>query len=116
MFKTKSKESIQEAADIVRNSQDDDAAIQFLKEALEDDFPDLELGSMDLHEAIKVLGGSESFNTAEKDTGGGNKQAIEDLNKTLGAFMSKQNKAKAPVKQKVKAKRKVKRKRRKKKT
>ena len=82
VFKPKSKEMIKEAADIVRNSQDDESAIEFLRDTLDDDFPDMELGSMDLHEAIKVLGGEKVA---------GDKDAIRNLNKALSDFMSKQS-------------------------
>lgn len=79
-LKPKSREMIKEAADIVRNSEDDGAAIAFLQQTLDDDFPDLELGSMDLHEAIKVLG---------KDEQVGDRKALENLNQALGDFMKK---------------------------
>lgn len=81
----KSREVIKEAADIVRNSEDDGAAIDFLRNTLDDDFPDLDLGSMDLHEAIKVLG-----NEQEE----GDMNAIKNLNEALGEFMNKQSKLK----------------------
>lgn len=101
-FKPKSREMIREAADIVRNSQDDDAAIEFLRDTLDDDFPDMELGTMDLHEAIKVLDGEEAA---------GDKEAIRNLNEALGDFMKRQNK---PEEKKA-VKRKRRKKRRKKK-
>lgn len=83
----KDKEMIAEVVDIVRNTEDDAAAIEFLRDTLEDDFPDLELGSMDLHEAIKVLGGNEK--TKKKSVG---RQAAENLNDSLGEFLSTQQK------------------------
>lgn len=81
--KPKSWEMIKEATDIVRNSEDDASAISFLRETLDDDFPDLELGKMDLHEAIEVLGDSKSKSKS------GDKGAIEDLTGALNEFMSK---------------------------
>ena len=84
-LKPKSKEYIQEAVDIIMNTEDDDAALAFLKDTLEDDFPDLELGTMDLHEAIKVLDGEEKKKS-------GNRKAIESLNESLGDFLQSQQK------------------------
>lgn len=121
-LKPKSRELVQEAADIVRNSEDDQAAISFLQDTLEDDYPDMELGSMDLHEAIKTLGFGEEKG---KVTGAGNRDAIENLSKALGSFMNKsgkpsksskpsrpktETKVKAEPKVRAKAKRKKKRK------
>lgn len=80
-LKPKSKELIKEAADIVINSDNDEAAIQFLRETLDDDFPDLELGSMDLHEAIKVLG--------TDDDKARHKVDLENLDEALAAFMKR---------------------------
>lgn len=80
-LKPKSKELIREAADIVINSDNDEAAIQFLRETLDDDFPDLELGSMDLHEAIKVLG--------TDDDKARHKVDLENLDEALAAFMKR---------------------------
>lgn len=80
-LKPKSKELIKEAADIVINSDSDEAAIQFLRETLDDDFPDLELGSMDLHEAIKVLGTDEDKVR--------HKVNLENLDEALAAFMKR---------------------------
>lgn len=80
-LKPKSKELIKEAADIVINSDSDEAAIQFLRETLDDDFPDLELGSMNLHEAIKVLGTDEDKVS--------HKVNLENLSEALAAFMKR---------------------------
>lgn len=80
-LKPKSKELVKEAADIVINSDDDEAAVQFLRETLDDDFPDLELGSMDLHEATKVLGTSEDKARHKVD--------LENLGEALAAFMKR---------------------------
>lgn len=85
-FKPKSKEVIKEAVDIILNTEDDEAAIAFLKDTLEDDYPDLDLGRMDLHEAIGVLGG----NSIKKAKKSGSRKAIEDLNKSLGNFIDTQ--------------------------
>lgn len=98
----KDKEMIAEVVDIVRNTEDDAAAIEFLRDTLEDDFPDLELGSMDLHEAIKVLGGNEK--PKKKSIG---RQAVENLNDSLGEFLSAQQKK---TERKRKSKRKSKKK------
>lgn len=77
----KSKEMIREAADIIINSDDDAAAVGFLRDTLDDDFPDLELGSMDLHDAIKVLDGSQESVTR--------KRGLENLNNAFDSFMNK---------------------------
>lgn len=82
-FKHKTKEQLKEIADIVKNSETDEAALAFLQETLEDDFPDLDLGKMDLHEASKVLGGDEP----EKEPRG---SLVENLNASLGKFIDKQ--------------------------
>ena len=81
-IKTKSKDMIKEAVDIVKNSENDESAVAFLRDTLDDDFPDLDLGRMDLHEAIKSIGAQED---KKKATGG--RKAIEDLNKSLGDFI-----------------------------
>lgn len=54
-FQAKSKEVIREATDIVANTEDDKAAIGFLRETLSDDFPEMDLTKMDLHEATDFL-------------------------------------------------------------
>lgn len=99
IFKSKSKDIIKEATDIVLNTEDDNAAIAFLKDTLEDDFPGMDLGRMDLHKAIEVL-----------DTGKNkskNMKVIEDLNKSLGKFINKaESKSKKVVKKKAKVKKK----------
>lgn len=82
-FKYKTKEQLKEIADIVKNSETDEAALAFLQDTLEDDFPELDLGKMDLHEASKVLGESEP----KKKTKG---SLIENLNASLGEFIDKQ--------------------------
>lgn len=83
----KSKSVIREAADIVINSDDDSAAIDFLRETLEDDFPDLDLGKMDLHEAIQVLGGDEVSPEKKEKTKG-----FENINKALEMFTGRNKK------------------------
>ena len=100
-IKPKSKEMIKEASDIVQNTESDEAAISFLKETLDDDFPDLDLGRMNLHEAIEVLGKPEDKKSSEK----GNMKVIENLNKSLGDFIDKVENQ-ANVKKKLKKKRK----------
>lgn len=95
----KSREYIQEAVDIIRNTEDDEAAIAFLKETLEDDYPDLDLGRMDLHEAIAVLGGGKEKSYA------GDRSKIEDLSKSLAEFVNKTNKTSNKPKTKKKRKR-----------
>lgn len=87
-IKPKSKESIKEAVDIVLNTQDDDSAIEFLRDTLEDDFPDLDLGSMDLHEAIKNIG-------AEEEKYGGNVEKAGNLSQALSEFMKSKKKEKS---------------------
>lgn len=80
----KPKEMIQDAVDIVLNTEDDKAAVAFLKDTLVDDYPDLDLGSMDLHEASKVL-----------DKEGEHNETVnpEDLLKAVEEFMkSRDNK------------------------
>lgn len=108
-LRTKSKEEIQEAVDIVMNSEDDEAAMEFLMDTLGDDFPELDLGAMDLHEAIGVLGGDEV--DKEDKSQSGDREAVENLNKTLGEFMDRKSKTKS----KPKGKKKVKKRRKKKK-
>lgn len=88
VFKPKSKQVIKEATDIVLNTETDDAAIDFLRDTLEDDFPDLDLGRMDLHKAIEVLGKNENKKTS-------NMKNIENLNKTLSKFMGQADKKSA---------------------
>lgn len=101
-FSPKSKAYIKETLDIVNNTENDQDALEFLKDTLEDDFPELELGSMDLHEAIKVLGAE------EKKSGG--KQVIEDLNRSLTSFIDSQSKPKTKPKSKAKPKKRRKKK------
>lgn len=113
-LKPKSRELVQEAADIVRNSEDDQAAISFLQDTLEDDYPDLELGSMDLHEAIETLGFGED-KPKRKGSSFGNREEVENLSKALGNFMNKSNKPKAAPKAKAEPKVRAKSKKKKKK-
>lgn len=84
-IKPRTKEKMKEIADIVKNSETDEAALEFLQDALEDDFPELELGKMDLHEASKILGGDEP----EREPKG---NLVENLNASLGKFIDKQEK------------------------
>lgn len=104
-FRAKSKEMIDEATDIVMNTEDDSAVIEFLRETLVDDYPDLDLGKMDLHEAIGVLGGSEVSKNE-------NMRNIENLNKSLSDFLSQveKNKEKASKGKKAKKRKKQRRK------
>lgn len=81
-IKPKSKKMVNEAVDIILNTDDDSSAVSFLQDTLEDDFPDLDLGKMDLHEAIGVLGGDEP-EEKKKKTG------FENINKALEMFMGK---------------------------
>ena len=99
-FSPKSKAYIRETSDIVNNTENDQDALEFLKDTLEDDFPELELGSIDLHEAIKVLGAEEKKS--------GSKQVVEDLNRSLTSFIDSQSKPKTKSKVKSKKRRKKK--------
>lgn len=99
-IKPKSKAYIKETTDIIENTHDDDLALQFLKDSLDDDYPDMDLASMDLHEAIKVLGSD--GNEKEKDSKG----LIEDLNASLTDFINSQKKEKPKVKKKRRRRRK----------
>lgn len=98
-FKHKSKDMIDEALDIVKNTEDDDSAIKFLRETLNDDFPDLDLGRMDLHEAIEKLNYKE-----DKENKSHSQKVIEDLNKSLGDFLDIQEKKLNAVKKKQETK------------
>lgn len=105
-IKPKDKDVVREAADIVRNSESDELALAFLQDTLEDDFPDLDLARMDLHEAIKGLGGKQEGKPPK-----GSKSVIEDLNKSLGDFIEIQakkledaNRKKANTKKRTKSK------------
>lgn len=81
-FKRKSREVVREATDIVLNTESDEAAVDFLRDTLGDDFSHMELGSMNLHEAIEVLGIEDSSKSR-------NMMNIENLNETLNKFMNK---------------------------
>lgn len=81
----KSKEFMKEVSDIVKNAENDEAALAFLQDTLDDDFPGMELGSMNLHEATKVLGGSEPEPIKTEKL-----NVVENLNKSLGDFIDKQ--------------------------
>lgn len=94
----KSKEYVRETLDIVQNTEDDEAALDFLKTTLDDDYPDLDLGSMDLHEAIKTL-------DPEKEKSKG-RQTLEDLNNSLTQFIASQEKEKKKKSKKKTRKRK----------
>jgi hypothetical protein len=95
-IKPKSRKMIQEAVDIIRNAEDDEAALAFLQDTLVDDYPDLDLGRMDLHEAIEILN--------KRENNSGDKRKIEDLNKSLADFLnfSKSKKSKRKRKRKRK--------------
>lgn len=79
-FIPKSKEVIKEASDIVLNSERDEDAVKYLRETLEDDYPDLDLSKVDLHEASNVL----SVTTKRKST-----IVSQDLLKDLDSFIRK---------------------------
>lgn len=100
-IKTKSKAVISEAVDIIKNSENDKDAIAFLRDTLEDDFPDMDLGRMDLHQAIDELDFSLERRKKSKSV-----RAIEDLNKSLGDFLDKQEKKVNEIKKKASAKKK----------
>lgn len=92
-FQLKSKEYIKETTDIIQNTEDDEAALAFLKDTLIDDYPDLDLGKMDLHEAIDVLDKRKKKSASKK--------LVEDLNKSLGDFIENQE-SKMKTRKKVK--------------
>lgn len=96
-----SKEEVREAVDIIKNTEDDEAAIAFLQDTLTDDFPDLDLGRMDLHEAIEILGGSEvkKFEVPKEK---GDRNAIESLNDSIGVFLNNQEQRLKKIKNKRK--------------
>ena len=89
----KSKDYIEDISDIILNAESDDAAIAFLQDSIIDDFPDLELGSMDLHEASKVL----SDNSKKRKRSG----PVVGLNDALGKFIEGQQR-KQDKKEKIK--------------
>lgn len=83
-IKAKPKKIIKEAEDIILTSIDDKTAIRYLKEVIEDDFPDLDLGRMNLHDALSALDEKELKNK-EKDF-----SVVENLNNALGNFIDTQ--------------------------
>ena len=83
-IKAKPKKVIKEAEDIILTSIDDKTAIRYLKEIIEDDFPDLDLGRMNLHEALSALDEKELKNK-NKDL-----SVRENLNNALGSFIDTQ--------------------------
>lgn len=83
-IKAKPKKIIKEAEDIILTSIDDKTAIRYLKEVIEDDFPDLDLGRMNLHDALSALDEKELKNK-EKDF-----SVVENLNNALGDFIDTQ--------------------------
>lgn len=109
-FEFKNKDIINEALDIVENTEDDNQAMIFLKETVGDDYPDLDLGRMDLHEAIKELSGKQSMVKSKS-----NSNMFEDLNASLGDFINVQEKNIAKIKKMSKKKRVKKKSKRKKK-
>lgn len=99
----KSREIIKEAVDIIKNTENDEAAISFLRDTLEDDYPNLDLGRMNLHEAVNSLNVKEY----KKSTSIMN---VENLNETLGDFINiqknrKNNNSKKNKKPKTKRRR-----------
>ena len=83
-IKAKPKKVIKEAEDIILTSIDDKTAIRYLKEIIEDDFPDLDLGRMNLHEALSALDEKELKNK-NKDL-----SVRENLNNALSSFIDTQ--------------------------
>lgn len=101
-----SKEAIKEAVDIIRNTEDDEAAMIFLRETLGDNYPELDLGRMDLHEAIEVLGGGEENPSQSK----GDREKVENLSASLSTFMNSTSKKASTPKKKGRRRRRRKRK------
>lgn len=95
----KDKAFIKDAEDIILNDIEDETALKHLSEIWIDDFPELDLGTMDLHEAIETIGENKKKSKAIK--------TIEDLNKSLGEFIEMQEK-KAKKAEKAKAGKKTK--------
>lgn len=83
--KAKPKKIVKEAEDIVINSVEDATAIRYLSEILEDDFPDLDLGRMDLHEALETFDKKNANKNKSKS-----RKTIENLNNALGEFIDAQ--------------------------
>jgi len=91
MSKKKNRaQMIKEADDIIRNTLDDENAVAFMQETWIDDFPDLDLGRMDLHEAVDEL--EHKLTKKKLNTG---QKAIYDLNRSLDKFIEKHDKARA---------------------
>lgn len=96
----KDREMISEALDIVMNTEDDEAAIAFLRDTLDDDYPDLDLGSMNLHEALDILQIGEDV-PGKPGTPGKPIDATIDINKAFAELMElKERRAKQAKKTK----------------
>lgn len=82
-LKTKPIEKMKELADIVKNSETDEIALEFLKDSWEDDFPDLDLGRENLHLASEVL-------NKDRDKSFESSAMVEkDLNNEFTSFFKK---------------------------
>lgn len=94
-LKTKPVDKMKELADIVKNSETDEIALEFLKEAWEDDFPDLELEKMNLHEAVDILTESQRENNTKKES-----ELNSDLDFEFFSFMNRNKEKKRTRKRK----------------
>lgn len=89
-IKATDRDKVKEAVDIIKNVDDDEAALEFLKDTLDEDyFPDMDLGSMDLHEAVEKL---DTNSKRRKMTM--KQKVIADISKSLDEFMELQDKKK----------------------
>lgn len=89
-IKATERKKVKEAVDIIRHVDDDDLARQFLQDTLDEDyFPDMDLGSMDLHEAVEEL----DRKTKRRKMSAGQK-IIADLTSSLDDFMKKHDEMK----------------------
>lgn len=77
----RSKKVVKEASDIILNTEDDKDAVHYLRETLTDDFPEIDISKMSLHEASEVLNDGQT-----KKSGG---KVTQDLISELNDFVMK---------------------------
>ena len=85
----RSKEVVNEAKDIIINSETNEDVVNFLRETLEDDFPELDISKTSLHEATDLL----SVKTSKKAHTTVSADLINELDSFIRKSREKESKA-----------------------
>lgn len=98
-IKRKTREDIEDVNKVVNSYENDSDAIRHLQDIIGDEYPEIDLTKMDLHEAVDVF--DELRGNQKKQ---GNKAKVEDLMSELDNFISLSKKPSKTTKKKRKKK------------